>query len=123
MFISSLFLVLDDVALLRDVEAVEELPDVLVLDGGGLLDQGRALKRGRKEISNNVEKAVFDTVNMQKGRRERGKTYGQTVVELRTQRVYFSLRRSKPNQDQNQTKSMGPLDWHVSTAVFESPCQ
>ena len=38
-----LVLALNDDGLLRDVEAIEELADVLVLDGGGLLDEGGGL--------------------------------------------------------------------------------
>ena len=36
--------ILDDGGLLRDVEPIKELPDVLVLHGGGLLDQGSRLR-------------------------------------------------------------------------------
>jgi hypothetical protein len=42
----SLVVVLDDSGLLADVETVEELSDILVLDGGGLLDQGSGLGHG-----------------------------------------------------------------------------
>ena len=35
--------ILDDGGLLRDVEPIKELPDVLVLHGGGLLDQSSRL--------------------------------------------------------------------------------
>ena len=36
--------ILDDGGLLRDVEPIKELPDVLVLHGGGLLDQSSRLR-------------------------------------------------------------------------------
>ena len=36
-----LVVVLDNGGLLADIETVEELSDILVLDGGGLLDEGR----------------------------------------------------------------------------------
>jgi hypothetical protein len=42
----SLVVVLNDSGLLADVETVEELSDILVLDGGGLLDEGRGLGHG-----------------------------------------------------------------------------
>merc|ERR1719219_135153 len=42
----SLILWLDHSGLLRDVEAVQELPDVLVLDVSGLLDEGGGLRDG-----------------------------------------------------------------------------
>ncbi len=42
----SLVVILDDSGLLADVETVEELSDILVLDGGGLLDEGRRLGHG-----------------------------------------------------------------------------
>ena len=35
--------ILDNGGLLRDVEPIKELPDVFVLHGGGLLDQGSRL--------------------------------------------------------------------------------
>ena len=38
-------------SLLGDVEAVQELSDVLVLDGGRLLDEGRGLRDGLQGVS------------------------------------------------------------------------
>ena len=44
-----------DGGLLRHVEAVQELPDVLVLDGGGLLDEGGALADGLQVVARHDE--------------------------------------------------------------------
>ena len=53
----SLILRLQDIdsGLLGDVEPVEELPDVLVLHGGGLLDEGGGLGHGLDGITGHNE--------------------------------------------------------------------
>ncbi len=50
-----ILLVLDDVALLGDVQTVQELPDVLVLDRGGLLDERGGLADGLDGVAGDDE--------------------------------------------------------------------
>lgn len=50
-----LILGFDHRGLLRDVETVQELSDILILDGGGLLDEGSRLRHGLDAVAGHDE--------------------------------------------------------------------
>ena len=53
--LETLVLILDNCGLFGDVETVQKLSDVLVLDGGRLLDQGGGLRHGLDGVAGQDE--------------------------------------------------------------------
>ena len=59
-----LVVVLDNGGLLADIKTVEELSDILVLDAGGLLDEGRWLGHRLDGVAEHNQLVLEENVNL-----------------------------------------------------------